>query len=234
MKLWVVHIHVPWTLSLLKVSKPRVKPKVYSYTCWPHYWFVQYFLTLLMDGCTCASTNMTYTIHTVVLWQYSGTLSHNKDLRTVRVSLLITSGISLYQQKCAIWIIIWIAQFNYHSNCAIWIIIRMTVFWTMCMPNHIAMRNLECDDGPDHHLNCAFQITHRDVILCTHGPKYRHSNDHSNCTIRIKIQITHFCSRVKTVTDSQPWGSQFETADRGSSALGQGTLSSLPSPSERT
>ena len=55
------------------------------------------------------------------------------------------------------------------------------------------MRN--STDGPDHHLNCAFQITYRDVILHTQGPKYRHSNDHSNCA----IEIVHFCSRVKTV-----------------------------------
>ena len=41
----------------------------------------------------------------------------------------------------------------------------------------------------------------RTVILCTHGhgPKYRHSNDHSNCAIQIQIQIAHSCSRVKTV-----------------------------------
>ena len=46
------------------------------------------------------------------------------------------------------------------------------------------------------HSNCAIQITHRDVILRTHGPKYRHSNDHS---IQIKIKIAQFCSPVKTV-----------------------------------
>ena len=58
------------------------------------------------------------------------------------------------------------------------------------------------NDGPDHHLNCAFQIMHRDVILRTHGPKYRDSNDHSNCAFQIQIQIAHFCSRVKTIVDS--------------------------------
>ena len=45
---------------------------------------------------------------------------------------------------------------------------------------------------PDRHLNCAFQMTHRDVIWRTHGPKYRHWNDHSNCAIQIIIQIAHF------------------------------------------
>ena len=56
------------------------------------------------------------------------------------------------------------------------------------------------NDGPDRHLNCAIQITHRNVILRTHGPKYSHSND-SNCAIRMIIWIAHFCSRVKTVYD---------------------------------
>ena len=73
-------------------------------------------------------------------------------------------------------------------------------FWTTCMQNYIAMRN------------CAFQITHRYVILRTHGPKFRHSNDHSNCAIWIKIQIAHFCSCVKTVMFSiWPWYSWFRT-----------------------
>ena len=49
------------------------------------------------------------------------------------------------------------------------------------------------------HSNCAIQITHRDVTLRTQGPKYRHSNDHSNCAFRNKSQIVHFCSHVKTV-----------------------------------
>ena len=59
------------------------------------------------------------------------------------------------------------------------------------------MRN--SNDGPDHHSNCAIQITHHDVILRTHGLKYRHLNDHSNCAFRIKFLIAHFFSRVKTV-----------------------------------
>ena len=36
--------------------------------------------------------------------------------------------------------------------------------------------------------------------LRTHGPKYRHLYDHSNCAIQMIIQIVHFCSHVKTVT----------------------------------
>ena len=36
---------------------------------------------------------------------------------------------------------------------------------------------------------CAIQITQQVVNLHTHGPKYRHSNDHSNCAIQMIIQI---------------------------------------------
>ena len=38
---------------------------------------------------------------------------------------------------------------------------------------------------------------------------------------------------VDKTTDSQSWGLRFESAGSGSSVLGRGTLSSLPSPSER-
>ena len=42
------------------------------------------------------------------------------------------------------------------------------------------------------------------------------------------------CGSMDKTTDSQSWGPQFESAGSGSSALGQGTLSLLPSPSEMT
>ena len=105
------------------------------------------------------------------------------------------------EQKCAIWILIRIAQFEWRYfgpcirkitlRCVIW----MTEFWTVCTQNYTAM----CD------LNWAFQITHCDVILRTHGPKYCHSNDYLNCAIQLKIQIAHFCSRVKTVSLTDTW-----------------------------
>ena len=51
----------------------------------------------------------------------------------------------------------------------------------------------------NHHLNCAFQITHRDVILRTHGPNYRVSNFNSKCAyIELKLKLYN-CCRVKTV-----------------------------------
>ena len=42
------------------------------------------------------------------------------------------------------------------------------------------------------------------------------------------------CGSVDKTTDSQSWGPRFESAGSGSIAVGQGTLSSLPSLSERT
>ena len=51
-----------------------------------------------------------------------------------------------------------VRNLNYHSNCAIWMIIRMTVFWTVCTPNYIAMRNLKC----------AIQMTVRRCFPVTH------------------------------------------------------------------
>ena len=42
------------------------------------------------------------------------------------------------------------------------------------------------------------------------------------------------CGSVDKTTYSQLWGPQFESAGSSSSTLGQGTLSSLPSPLERT
>ena len=42
------------------------------------------------------------------------------------------------------------------------------------------------------------------------------------------------CGSVDTTMDSQSWGPRFKSAGSSSSALGQGTLSPLPSLSERT
>ena len=41
------------------------------------------------------------------------------------------------------------------------------------------------------------------------------------------------CGPVDKTTDSQLWGPRFESPGSGSSDLGQGNLSSLPSPSEK-
>ena len=49
-----------------------------------------------------------------------------------------------------------------------------------------------------------------------------------------KTHLTSCCGSVDKTTDSWLWGPWFKSADSGSSALGQGILSSLPSPSERT
>ena len=52
--------------------------------------------------------------------------------------------------------------------------------------------------------------------------------------LKIKSSLRSCCGSVDKTTDSQSWDPRFESAGSGSSALGQGTLSSLPSPSERT
>ena len=63
---------------------------------------------------------------------------------------------------------------------------------------------------------------------------------HFKWTILIKYFTSYIkilwscCGSVDKTTDSQSWGPRFESAGSGSSALGQGTLSSLPSTSERT
>ena len=104
-----------------------------------------------------------------------------------------TMTVFTWEQKCAILILI--------SKCAISMIIRMTVFWTMCTQNYIAMRNLNCAIWmiKDHHLNCAFQITHRDVSLHTHDPKYCHSNDHSIAHFELKFNFWYQVCENRTV-----------------------------------
>ena len=76
-----------------------------------------------------------------------------------------------------------VRNLNYHSNDGI----LDRVYAKLHRDVSFEMHN--SNDGPDHHLNCTIQITHRDVSLRTHGPKYCHLNDHSNCTL---------CSHVKT------------------------------------
>ena len=61
-----------------------------------------------------------------------------------------------------------------------------------CDPKRLSERDSFCEHRhytAMRYLQCAIQITQRDVILRTHGPKYRHSNDHSNCVIRNKGEI---------------------------------------------
>ena len=55
----------------------------------------------------------------------------------------------------------------------------MTVFWTMCTPNHIAIR--------------AIQIMHHDVIWRRHGPNYRVSNFNSKFELKLKLRTLLSC-----------------------------------------
>ena len=69
--------------------------------------------------------------------------------------------------------------------------IQMTVFWTVCTPNHIAIRNLKCAIQMmvlDHHLNGAFQITHFGVHMV------------QTTVFRILIQNAHFELKLKLRT----------------------------------
>ena len=91
--------------------------------------------------------------------------------------------------------IIWIAQFD---------IIRMPVFWTVCFVGN----SNDGPDGPDHHLNCIIQITHRCVSLHTHCPKYRHWNDHSNCALLLSCKHSLWC--VNKVCTCMCWIAKFD------------------------
>ena len=70
------------------------------------------------------------------------------------------------------------------------------------------------NDGLDHDLNCAIQIMHRGVTLRTHGPKYRHSNDNSNCALLLSCENSHSFVIWKPSTSRSRELSKF-TADAG-------------------
>ena len=99
--------------------------------------------------------------------------------------------------NCAIIILDRVYMPNYtvmcNLNCAIIILDRVY------MPNYTVMCNLNCAIiildrvyMPNYtvmcNLNCAIQTTHHGVIWHTHGPKYRHSNDHSNCALSLSCE----------------------------------------------
>ena len=105
-----------------------------------------------------------------------GTFCHFCTTRTHQVGF----------QPTTLWLRVEIMTvFAREQKCPNWIIIQTTVFWTVCMQNYIAMRNLKCAikwwSGPS--FENAVWITHRDVILRTHGPK---------CCIWMIIQIAQF------------------------------------------
>ena len=115
-----------------------------------------------------------------------------------------------------------VRNLNLNLKCAFWIKIQKTVFWTVCMPNHIAIRNLKCAIqmmvrtviwianiklrfamwfGVHTVQNTVIQIiiwiAHFKLRIAmwfwrTHGPNHRLWNFDSKCAFRIKIKITHF------------------------------------------
>ena len=54
---------------------------------------------------------------------------------------------------------------NFNSRCASWIKIRKTVFWTMCTPNHVEIRDLRCASQIT--VQRCFRVTH----LTNHATK---------------------------------------------------------------
>ena len=60
------------------------------------------------------------------------------------------------------------AYLNFNSKCAFLIKIRKTIFWTVCTPNHIAMRNLKCTSQMM--VQRCFPVTH----LANHAAKSLH------------------------------------------------------------
>ena len=52
--------------------------------------------------------------------------------------------------------------------------------------------------------------------------------------LSLSCGIRSCCGSVDKTINSQSWGPRFESAGSGSTALGQGTLTSLHSPLERT
>ena len=64
----------------------------------------------------------------------------------------------------------------------------------------------------------------------------RNGDQHVTTSLHtVDLLITRsYCGSVDKTTVSPSWGPRFESAGSGSSALGQGTLSSLHNPSKRT
>ena len=89
-----------------------------------------------------------------------------------------------------------VRDLNLNLKCSFWLKIRKTVFWTVYMPNHIAMRNLKCTiQMMVRVIRIIIWIAHLKLHIAmwfwrTHGPNYRLSNFNSKCAFQIKI--THF------------------------------------------
>ena len=70
-----------------------------------------------------------------------------------------------------------VRNLNDHSSCEFWMIIRMTVFWTVCTQNYIAMRNLKC----------AIQMMVRRCFPVTHLSNYAAKSPYECLDLKIVI-----------------------------------------------
>ena len=83
---------------------------------------------------------------------------------------------------------------NRDSRCASWITIRNTVFWTVCTPNHVEIRDLRCTSQIT--VQGCFWVTHLKSRIST----WFGVHTVQNTVFRIVIQDAHLESRFKIHT----------------------------------
>ena len=83
---------------------------------------------------------------------------------------------------------------NRDSRCASWITIRNTVFWTVCTPNHVEIRDLRCASQIT--VQRCFRVTHLKSRIST----WFGIHTVQNTVFRIVIQDAHLESRFKIRT----------------------------------
>ena len=175
-------------LFTLQGSWCRVLHKVFITIC--PFWQVKYCKYLMKNTCpndifTCPSKeDKTYKfVLKVAFPQYTFSLPNSGNLYK---NVL---GLSKCLPECDFYLPRAIGQI-----CAYMYVVLCGMKAKQSVPKY---NDSKVNNGPDRYLNCAIQITHRDVILrtLTHGPKYRHSNDHSNCAIQVTGYM--YASRCK-------------------------------------
>ena len=83
---------------------------------------------------------------------------------------------------------------NRDSRCASWIMIRNTVFWTVCTPNHVKIRDLRCASQIT--VQRCFRVMHLKSRIST----WFGVHTVQNTVFRIVIQDAHLESRFKIRT----------------------------------
>ena len=75
---------------------------------------------------------------------------------------------------------------NFISRCASWIKIRKTVFWTVCMPNHVAIHDLRCassNHGPEVFSSYASRKSRNKIAVWMPWPLNRVLGGGANCDL---------------------------------------------------